>query len=146
MCIGETRMRVLAHGTSTCLVSIGNISLVSLRETPESNKREENSIMTLETPQAQTKPQVSPRRTTAPGVSLRRRLTPYLFLLPFGVLFLLFFIVPIFYALYQSLFRSQRSGLGLGAATVTFNSLGNYADVIHDLNFWTGFCRVLLYG
>src|SRR6266536_1217092 len=44
--------------------------------------------------------------------SLRRRaLTPYLFILPFGLLFLLFFIVPILYAVYESLFRSQRSGL-----------------------------------
>ncbi len=79
--------------------------------------------------------------------SLRRRaLTPYLFILPFGLLFLLFFIVPILYAVYESLFRSQRSGLGLGAATVSFNGLGNFADVIHDPNFYTGIGRVLLYG
>ncbi len=32
---------------------------------------------------------------------------PYLFLLPFVALFTLFFIVPILYALYQSLFRDQ---------------------------------------
>jgi multiple sugar transport system permease protein len=56
--------------------------------------------------------------------SLRRRaLTPYLFILPFGVLFLLFFVVPILYAIYESLFCSQRSGLGLGAATVSFNGV-----------------------
>jgi multiple sugar transport system permease protein len=102
--------------------------------------------MALETSQARTKPQVSPRRPTSPRVSLRKTLTPYLFLLPFGVLFVLFFIVPIFYAIYQSLFRSERSGLGLGAASVSFNGLGNYADVIHDLNFWTGVGRTLLYG
>ncbi len=53
-------------------------------------------------------------------------LAPYLFILPFGVLFILFFILPIFYALYQSLYRSERSGLGLGAATTSFNGLGNY--------------------
>src|SRR6266487_3726305 len=34
-------------------------------------------------------------------------LAPYLFILPFGVLFILFFILPIFYALYQSLYRSD---------------------------------------
>jgi multiple sugar transport system permease protein len=83
----------------------------------------------------------------ARSVSLRRRaLTPYLFILPFGVLFILFFVVPILYAIYESLFRSQRSGLGLGAATVSFNGLSNYADVIHDPNFYTGIGRVLLYG
>src|SRR6266536_4992182 len=78
--------------------------------------------------------------------SLRRRaLTPYLFILPFGLLFLLFFIVPILYAVYESLFRSQRSGLGLGAATVSFTSLGNYVDVLHDVNFYSGVGRVLIY-
>jgi multiple sugar transport system permease protein len=61
-------------------------------------------------------------------------------------MFILFFLVPIVYAIDQSLFRSQRSGLGLGAATVDFNGLGNYADVFHDPNFYTGVSRVLLYG
>ena len=71
---------------------------------------------------------------------------PYLFLLPFVALFSLFFIVPIIYALYQSLFRSQRSGLGLGAATTSFNGLGNYLDVLRDPNFYSSVGRVLLYG
>src|SRR6266702_3754907 len=70
-------------------------------------------------------------------------LAPYLFILPFGVLFILFFILPIFYALYQSLYRSERSGLGLGAATTSFNGLGNYLDVLHDHNFYTSLSRVL---
>jgi len=73
-------------------------------------------------------------------------LTPYLFILPFAVLFLLFFLVPIVYAIYQSLFRSERNGLGLGAATVSFNGLGNYVDVFRDPNFFSGVGRVLLYG
>lgn len=76
----------------------------------------------------------------------RRGLTPYLFILPFGLMFLLFFIVPILYAIDQSLFRSQRSGLGLGAPTVNFNGLSNYLQVLHDPDFYTGVGRVLLYG
>ncbi|TMD98907.1 MAG: sugar ABC transporter permease, partial [Chloroflexi bacterium] len=68
-------------------------------------------------------------------------LAPYLFILPFGVLFILFFILPIFYALYQSLYRSERSGLGLGAATTSFNGLGNYLDVLRDHNFYTSLGR-----
>jgi multiple sugar transport system permease protein len=76
----------------------------------------------------------------------RRALAPYLFILPFGLLFLVFFITPVFYAVYQSLFRSQRSGLGLGAPTVDFNGLNNYLQVIHDPDFYTGVGRVLLYG
>jgi multiple sugar transport system permease protein len=74
------------------------------------------------------------------------RLPPYLFLLPFGVFFLLFFIAPIFYAIDQSLFRVHRSGLGLSAPTVSFNALNNYAQVVHDPNFWGGVGRMLLYG
>ncbi len=104
--------------------------------------------MALETSHAQTSSRVSPRlRTTSPtSYSVRRRMTPYMFILPFGVLFVLFFIVPIVYAIYQSLFRSQRSGLGLGEATVSFNGFGNYADVFHDVNFYTSVGRMLLYG
>ena len=58
----------------------------------------------------------------------------------------MFFIIPIFYAIYQSLFRSQRSGLGLGAPTISFNGLGNYHDVLIDRNFYAGIGRVLLLG
>src|SRR5947209_17804043 len=76
----------------------------------------------------------------------RRELTPYLFILPFGLLFLLFFIAPIFYAIYESLFRAQRSGLGLGAPTIVFNGLSNYQQVIRDPGFYTSVGRVLLFG
>lgn len=89
---------------------------------------------------------LSPGARKSPWLWRRRGLTPYLFLLPFGLLFLLFFIVPILYAIYESLFRSQRSGLGLGAATIGFNGLNNYLQVIHDPDFYTGVGRVLLYG
>jgi multiple sugar transport system permease protein len=75
-----------------------------------------------------------------------QHLAPYLFLLPFLVLFSLFYVLPIIYAIYQSLYKSQRSGLGLGAATVSFNGLANYVDVVHDPNFYSSVGRVLLYG
>jgi len=88
-----------------------------------------------------------PAKTQRTSRALRSEaLAPYLFILPFGVLFILFFILPIFYALYQSLYRSERSGLGLGAATTSFNGLGNYLDVVRDHNFYTSLGRVLLYG
>jgi multiple sugar transport system permease protein len=90
---------------------------------------------------------VSPYKRPRVISSTRRRvLTPYLFSLPFSIFFLAFFLVPIFYAIDQSLYRSQRSGLGLGAATVGFNGLGNYVDVFHDPEFYSGIGRVLLYG
>jgi multiple sugar transport system permease protein len=88
-----------------------------------------------------------PARTPGTSRAFRpKTLAPYLFLLPFGVLFTLFYILPIIYAISQSLFQSQRSGLGLGAATTSFNGLGNYGDVVHDPNFYSSIGRVLLYG
>jgi multiple sugar transport system permease protein len=87
-----------------------------------------------------------PRAGTSPWLRRRRTVTPYLFVLPFGLLFLLLFVAPILYAIYQSLFRSQRSGLGLGAPTIEFNGVSNYLQVIHDPNFLAGVGRVLLYG
>jgi multiple sugar transport system permease protein len=89
---------------------------------------------------------LSPGEGKSPWFWRRRELTPYLFFLPFGLLFLLFFIAPIFYAIYESLFRSQRSGLGLGAPTIAFNGLNNYLQIIHDPDFYTGVGRVLLFG
>jgi multiple sugar transport system permease protein len=90
---------------------------------------------------------VSPQaRSRVISATRRRILTPYLFSLPFSIFFLAFFLVPIFYAIDQSLYRSQRSGLGLGPATVGFNGLGNYIDVFHDPDFYSGVGRVLLYG
>ena len=35
---------------------------------------------------------------------------------------------------------------GLGAATTSFNGLGNYLDVVRDPNFYSSLGRVLLYG
>jgi multiple sugar transport system permease protein len=85
-----------------------------------------------------------PRRQ--PQSRLRQFSIPYLFLLPFGLFFVVFFVIPIFYAIYQSLFRSQRSGLGLGLPTVSFNGIGNYLDVVRDQNFISGLGRMLLFG
>lgn len=80
------------------------------------------------------------------AVARRRALTPYLFILPFGVLFILFFLLPILYAVYQSLFHFRRTGLGLTGATIGFNGLGNYVDVLIDPKFYASIGRMLLYG
>jgi multiple sugar transport system permease protein len=75
-----------------------------------------------------------------------RALAPYLFILPFGVLFILFFLAPIVYALYESLFHYHRIGLGLSGASTTFGGLSNYVTVVRDSKFYTSVGRVLLYG
>jgi multiple sugar transport system permease protein len=90
----------------------------------------------------------SPADTRAPArfARQRRAAIPYLFVLPFGVLFILFFLVPIIYAIYQSLFRFQRSGLGLSGAKVGFSGLSNYVSVFNDAKFYSSIGRMVLYG
>src|SRR5207237_10761878 len=109
----------------------------------EQEQREENAHMAQE---ALPLEKVATHTKQTSRALRAQALAPYLFLLPFLVLFALFFILPIIYAIQQSLYKSQRSGLGLGAATVSFNGLSNYADVVHDPNFYTSVGRVLLYG
>lgn len=71
---------------------------------------------------------------------------PYLFILPFGILFVIFFLIPIGYAFYQSLFSLQRSGLGLEAAQNVFSGFSNYQYVFKDSKFLDGILRMLLFG
>lgn len=85
-------------------------------------------------------------RARARSSARRRAMTPYLFILPFGVLFILFFVAPILYAIYQSLFRFHRNGLGLSGTTIGFVGLSNYASVLSDAKFYASIGRMILYG
>ena len=71
-----------------------------------------------------------------------------MFIGPFGVLFALFFLLPIGYAVYESLLKVHVSGLGLGpgSTTTVFAGLSNYAQVFSDPSFRGGVGRVLLFG
>jgi multiple sugar transport system permease protein len=73
---------------------------------------------------------------------------PLMFLGPFGALFALFFLLPIGYAVYESLFKVQVSGLGLGpnSTATKFAGLSNYGQVFSDSSFVSGVGRVLLFG
>ena len=71
------------------------------------------------------------------------------FLVPFLVLYLVVFIVPIGYAVYQSLLRTERSGLGLGAsgaAKTAFAGLDNYKAALGRPEFIDGIQRVFLFA
>ena len=71
--------------------------------------------------------------------SLRwRTFIPYFFLSPAILLFLLFFVLPFGYAVWQSLFRIQRDGLGLSAPTQVFSGLANYQKVFVDFGVLPG--------
>jgi len=85
-------------------------------------------------------------RGRAHSISRRRVLAPYLFILPFGILFVLFFLAPIVYAIVQSTFHFQRTGLGLSGATVGFSGLNNYVTVLSDAKFYASIGRMILYG
>jgi multiple sugar transport system permease protein len=76
----------------------------------------------------------------------RGRGAPVLLLAPFCVLFLAFFVIPIGYAIYESLIQHKVSGLGLGGATRTVVGFGNYSDALSDPAFRSGIERVLLFG
>ena len=65
---------------------------------------------------------------------------------PFFLLFACVTLIPIGYALYISLFRTERSGLGFGGSSTVFAGLGNYAKLLGDSVFRAGFAHVAIYG
>ena len=71
-----------------------------------------------------------------------------MFLGPFGLLFVLFFLLPIGYAVYESFLKVRVSGLGLGpgSTATVFAGFANYGQVFSDPSFWQGVGRVLLFG
>lgn len=77
---------------------------------------------------------------------LGRLLIPYTFLFPFVLIFILFFVLPFLYAISQSLYKEERSGLGFGPPQVVWVGLQNYALALHDPLFWDGLKRVIIYG
>ncbi|GAA2044232.1 sugar ABC transporter permease [Streptomyces carpaticus] len=76
------------------------------------------------------------------------RRAPYLFLLPAGLLFALFFALPIGYAGYLSLRKIEVKGLGLGsgARSEVWAGFSNYTDALTDPVLLDGALRVLVYG
>lgn len=64
---------------------------------------------------------------------------------PFGILFLLFYLIPIGYAVWQSLFVVHREGT-FGAPQQVFGGLAQYVQVFQNGPFWESIGRVLLFG
>ena len=75
----------------------------------------------------------------ARSVLVRERRGLY-FILPFFVMFLFFLVIPIVYALYDSLFTSRLVG-----GTV-FSGLANYKSVLTTSAFWYSLLRTLIYA
>jgi multiple sugar transport system permease protein len=83
----------------------------------------------------------APRRYRSRRWSTWRRtvIFPYLFLAPFLILFILFFILPLAYALGISVFVDRLIGGNVFVGTQ------NYIQVIHDSVFWGSVGRMLLF-
>ena len=79
-------------------------------------------------------------RTAAPRKPARIRAAQtraaWILVIPFLVIFAAFFIVPLAYSAYISLFTSQLVG------GEVFSGLDNYARALQDPNFWAGLSRV----
>ena len=82
-------------------------------------------------------------RTAARAVSHKRAIA--VFLLPFSVLFAVFYVVPIGYAIYQSMFVIERDGT-FGAAREVFGGFAQYVAVFENSAYWDSIGRVLLFG
>lgn len=83
----------------------------------------------------------SPRvRAAARGRSIRPKTTGWLFVAPFGLVFLVFLVAPLVYAFWLSLFSK-----GLATGT-TFSGLGNYVKAFSDSEFLAGLLFVLLFS
>ncbi|NGO42338.1 carbohydrate ABC transporter permease [Streptomyces ureilyticus] len=68
------------------------------------------------------------------------------FTVPFQLGFVFLYLLPIGYAVYQSLFLQKQSGLGLGGATREFVGLENYQQGLTDSAFMTSILRVVLFA
>jgi multiple sugar transport system permease protein len=92
----------------------------------------------------------APPGATAPARPAARRPRRHgraitFFVAPFGLLFLAFYVVPIGYAVYQSLLTVERDGT-FGAARTVFGGLTQYRQVFADEAFWSSIGRVLVFG
>lgn len=84
-----------------------------------------------------------------PGRLRREGLTGWMFMLPFAVLFVFVFVIPIAVSVRSSLFTEKPAGGGLygGGGTVeTFAGLDNFITAATNEAFWMGMGRVVLYA
>jgi multiple sugar transport system permease protein len=80
----------------------------------------------------------TPRRRSV--YARRRGRSGLAFVTPFMILFTLFMIVPLVYALYDSLYTTKLIG------GTKFSGFANYATVLQSGPFWGGVIRVVIFG
>ncbi len=88
----------------------------------------------------------SRRRGAQPGRGSTPASAPWLFLLPFGLPFLAFYVAPVGYALWRSLFEIERTGGIFGEPREVFAGLDQYRLVFGDDDFLGSVGRMLVFG
>ncbi|MGW3128085.1 carbohydrate ABC transporter permease [Streptomyces sp. NPDC001123] len=68
------------------------------------------------------------------------------FVTPFFLPFLLFYLVPVGYALWQSFRVVRRSGGQYGTSYTTFGGFEQYGQVLQNTEFWSSIGRIGLFG
>ncbi|MFE4214861.1 carbohydrate ABC transporter permease [Streptomyces sp. NPDC056844] len=85
--------------------------------------------------------------TRTPATAPRRRtLAPFAFLAPFLIPFVLFTLVPVAYAFWQSLHTTRRTGGTFGRTETVFAGFQQYADVMSEPFFTDSLVRVALFA
>ncbi|MGN6250318.1 MAG: carbohydrate ABC transporter permease [Marmoricola sp.] len=85
-------------------------------------------------------------RTRKRPRSTRARWAPMVFLGPFLVPFLIFYLLPVLYAVWRSLHQISRSGGIFGTPHETFAGFSQFSEVFSDGDFRSSIGRVLLFG
>ncbi|MFV0137936.1 carbohydrate ABC transporter permease [Streptomyces sp. HMX87] len=90
---------------------------------------------------------MTPTTATAPARRRSRRtLAPYAFLAPFLIPFVLFTLVPVGYAFWQSLHRTERVGGTFGRTESVFAGFDQYAQVVQEPYFAESVLRVTAFA
>ena len=68
------------------------------------------------------------------------------FVIPFFLPFVLFYLVPVGYALWQSFLAVRRTGGQYGTSYTTFGGFEQYEKVFQNTEFWSSIGRIALFG
>ena len=87
------------------------------------------------------RPPSTPRKRRRRSAYARRQgRSGLVFVTPFMIIFALFMIAPLGYAIYQSLYTTKLIG------GTSFSGFANYATVLQSGSFWDGVIRVIIFG
>jgi multiple sugar transport system permease protein len=89
---------------------------------------------------APARPATAARRGRRSAFEKRRGRSGLAFVTPFMIMFTLFMIVPLAYAVYQSLYTTKLIG------GTSFTGFSNYSTVLQSGPFWGGVIRVAIFG